>query len=224
MTKRFVQELEHLRDLLLEMGSVVEEQIEGVVDAMMRGDKELAEELVEKDSEIDDLEIRIDQLCEEIIALSQPVAADLRLIVAGFKMSNDLERMGDQAKNVAIETIHMDPPIEKPLLKKMRLDVMSEFAKDMMSDALDSFVHGDAPQAKSVCEMDDEVDNINLYLIRKLSEDNGFNLSYSQRIGVVLIAQNIERIGDLATNIAEDVIFLVKAKVIKHGFEQYNQD
>lgn len=222
MTKRFVRELERLRDLLLEMGSLVEEQTHGVIQALFDGDKKLAEQLIAKDDKIDELEITVDQVCEEIIALSQPVASDLRLIVAGFKMGNDLERMGDQTKNVARQIVRMEP-VESSVLKNMRLDVMTSFVKNMVHDALDSFVHGDAPQAKSVCEMDDEVDNINHYLIEKLGEKNGFALSYQQRVNLLIIAQNLERIGDLATNIAEDVIFLVKAKVIKHGYEEYRE-
>ncbi|MCF7803476.1 MAG: phosphate signaling complex protein PhoU [Candidatus Marinimicrobia bacterium] len=222
MTKRFVRELERLRDLLLEMGSLVEDQINGMIKALMTRDKDLARELIEKDKEIDDLEIKIDQLCEEIIALSQPVASDLRLIVAGFKMSNDLERMGDQAKNIGIQVVHMKP-VDESTLKKMRLDVMTSFVEDMVTDALDAFVHGDAPQAKSVCDMDDEVDNINLYLMKKFGDEDGFGLSDAQRVNLLIIVQNLERIGDLATNIAEDVIFLVKAKVIKHGYEEFDE-
>ncbi len=219
MTRRFLRELDRLRNLLLEMGSLVEEQIEGAIRSLFEGNKTLADEIRHHDKKIDELEIKVDQLCEEIIALSQPVASDLRLIVTGFKMSNDLERMGDQSKNIAVQVRHMDL-IDDDRLKKMRLDVMSNFVRDMLRDALDSFVNGDAVQAKSVCDLDDEVDQINLYLIKKLSEEKGFNLTAGQRVNVLIIAQNLERIADLATNIAEDVIFLVKAKMIKHGYEQ----
>ncbi|HKJ67376.1 MAG TPA: phosphate signaling complex protein PhoU [bacterium] len=222
MTKRFIKELDRLREMLLEMGSLVEEQTRDAISALFAYDVDKAEALIRKDEKIDSLEITVDQICEEIIALSQPVAADLRLIVAGFKMANDLERMGDQAKNIAIQVVHMDP-VDGPVLKQMRIDVMSEFVKDMVSDSLDSFVHGDAPQAKSVCDMDDEVDDINRFLIEKFSESNGFSLTYSQRVNLLIIAQNLERIADLATNIAEDVIFLVKAKVIKHGHEKFTE-
>lgn len=222
MTKRFIKELDRLREMLLEMGSLVEEQTKEAIDTVFAYDVEKAEVLIRNDEKIDSLEITVDQICEEIIALSQPVASDLRLIVAGFKMANDLERMGDQAKNIAIQVVHMDP-VEASTLKQMRIDVMSDFVKGMVSDALDSFVHGDAPQAKSVCDMDDEVDDINRFLIKKFSESNGFGLTYSQRVNLLIIAQNLERIADLATNIAEDVIFLVKAKVIKHGHEKFTE-
>ncbi len=222
MTKRFVKELDRLREMLLEMGSLVEEQTNDAIEAVFTQDVEKAEELIRKDKKIDSLEITVDQICEEIIALSQPVAADLRLIVAGFKMANDLERMGDQAKNIAVQVVHMDP-VDASVLKQMRIDIMSGFVKDMVSDSLDSFVHGDAPQAKSVCDMDDEVDDINLFLIEKFSESDGFKLTYAQRVNLLIIAQNLERIADLATNIAEDVIFLVKAKVIKHGHEEFTE-
>jgi len=220
MAKRFIEKLDELRDLLLEMGSLVEEQTNEAINALFAQDVGQAKEIVKKDQKIDTLEIKVDQICEEIIALSQPVASDLRLIVAGFKMANDLERMGDQAKNIAIQVIHMDP-VGTDILKQMRLDVMSDFVKNMVSDSLDSFLHGDAAQAKSVCDLDDEVDDINRYLINAFSESNGYNLNFGQRVNLLIVAQNLERIGDLATNIAEDVIFLVKAKVIKHGHESY---
>jgi len=223
MTRRFVQELERLRDLILEMGSLVEEQTNDAIRALFEGNKSLAEKVQKHDKEIDQLEIKVDRLCEEIIALSQPVASDLRLIVAAFKMSNDLERMGDQSKNIAVQVKHMEL-VDEARLKMMRLDAMTNFVRDMLRDALDSFVYGDAPKAKSVCDLDDEVDQINLYLINKLSEEDGFHLNAGQRINVLIIAQNLERIADLATNIAEDVIFLVKAKVIKHGYEEFQTE
>lgn len=222
MSRRFIRELEKLRDLLLQMGSLVEQQTNDSVRALFDHDKDLAQELIGRDEKIDSLEITVDQVCEEIIALSQPVATDLRLIVAGFKMANDLERMGDQAKNIARQVVDMTP-VDVATLKQMRFDVMADFVREMVSDSLDAFVHGDAPQAKSVCDMDDEVDDINRYLIQTFSESDGFQLSHAQRINLLIIAQNLERIADLATNIAEDVIFLVKAKVIKHGHEKFSE-
>jgi len=222
MTKRFLKELDRLRDLLLQMGSLVEQQTNETIQALFNHDIDLANALIQRDEQIDSLEITVDQVCEEIIALSQPVAADLRLIVAGFKMANDLERMGDQAKNIAVQVVHMHP-VDLADLKKMRFDVMADFVREMVSDSLDAFVHGDAPQAKSVCDMDDEVDDINRFLIQTFSESDGFHLSHAQRINLLIIAQNLERIADLATNIAEDVIFLVKAKVIKHGHEKFSE-
>lgn len=222
MTRRFIKELDRLRDLLLQMGSLVEQQTNESVRALFEYDLELAKNLIKQDEQIDSLEITVDQVCEEIIALSQPVATDLRLIVAGFKMANDLERMGDQAKNIAVQVVHMEP-VELNNLKRMRFDVMADFVREMVSDSLDAFVHSDAPQAKSVCDMDDEVDDINRFLIQTFSESDGFNLSHAQRINLLIIAQNLERIADLATNIAEDVIFLVQAKVIKHGHEKFNE-
>lgn len=222
MTKRFIRELDKLRDLLLQMGSLVEQQTNDSVRALFEHDTDLARDLIGRDDQIDSLEITVDQVCEEIIALSQPVATDLRLIVAGFKMANDLERMGDQAKNIARQVVDMTP-VDFSTLKQMRFDVMADFVREMVSDSLDAFVHGDAPQAKSVCDMDDEVDDINRYLIQTFSESDGFQLSHARRINLLIIAQNLERIADLATNIAEDVIFLVKAKVIKHGHEKFSE-
>jgi len=222
MTKRFIRELDKLRDLLLQMGSLVEKQTNDSVRALFEHDTDLARDLIDRDDQIDSLEITVDQVCEEIIALSQPVATDLRLIVAGFKMANDLERMGDQAKNIARQVVDMTP-VGFSTLKQMRFDVMADFVREMVSDSLDAFVHDDAPQAKSVCDMDDEVDDINRYLIQTFSESDGFQLSHAQRINLLIIAQNLERIADLATNIAEDVIFLVKAKVIKHGHEKFSE-
>ncbi|HKJ67944.1 MAG TPA: phosphate signaling complex protein PhoU [bacterium] len=220
MTRRFVLELDKLKELLGEMSRLVEGQIEDVITALFRHDQDLARNVIEYDSKVDEYEITVDRTCEEIMALSQPVASDLRLLVSGLKMSTDLERMGDQASNIAKQLLNQDP-IEPSILKSFRIDVMTDFVTDMVTEALDAFTHGDAAQAKAVCDSDDEVDEINLYAIQKLSTKDAFGLNPSQRVQMLLISQNLERIGDLATNIAEDVIFLVQARIIKHNYQTF---
>jgi len=220
MTRRFVLELDRLKDLLSEMSRSVQRQIDDVSEALFSSDRDRAQQVVDSDGKIDQFEIIIDRTCEGIIALSQPVASDLRLLVSGLKMSTDLERMGDQAANIAREIIAADA-FDTSLLKRLQLDVMTDRVRAMVSDAFASFIHGDAPRAKSICDRDDAVDEINLSVIRTLSEENGLGLEYPQRVHLLIITQNIERIGDLATNIAEEVIFLVRARTIKHHYQEF---
>lgn len=220
MTRRFILELDRLKNLLEEMSGLVQERFEDVTAALFDGARERAQKVMDMDSEIDKYEITIDRTCEGIIALSQPVASDLRLIVSGLKMSTDLERMGDQAANIAGEII-ASAPLDASLLKKLRLDVMADIVKEMVINAFSSFLNGDGPQAKQVCDRDDAVDDINLSIIQTLSDKNQSDLNHSQRVHLLIITQNLERIGDLATNIAEEVIFLVHAKIIKHHYQEF---
>lgn len=220
MAERFIQELDELRDLILEMGDTVESQINQAIDSLFTTDTGLAKTVVENDTDVNNFEIKVDEKCERIIALSQPVASDLRLLIASFKMSTDLERIADQAKNIAGQVLNLTP-VAVSILQKLQLDVMTEFVLLMVKEALDAFVYNDAAQAKSVCIMDDEVDAMNTAMMHKLCETRCFDLSPRQRIQLVTISKSLERIGDLSTNIAEDVIFLVKAKVIKHHHEEF---
>lgn len=220
MIRRFVLELDRLKDQLGKMSQLVQRQIDDVSEALFSGDRNLAQNVVDSDGEIDQFEIAIDRTCQEIIALSQPVASDLRLLVSGLKMSTDLERMGDQAANIAREIITAEP-LPQSVLEELQLDTMANRVREMVSDAFASFIQSNASQAKSVCDRDDAVDEINLSVIRILSEDNGLRLEYPQRVHLLIITQNIERIGDLATNIAEEVIFLVHARTIKHHYQEF---
>lgn len=219
MERHFDEELQNLREQLLRMASLVEEAIAKAIQSLVDRDGELAQEVIDHDEEIDALEMAIDDLCLRLFALRQPMASDLRFITGAIKINNDLERVGDHAVNIAQRALQLvqEPPLQ-PLVDIPR---MAQLAQSMVKDSLDAFVDGDAAKARSVCPRDDEVDQLEDHLIRVL-------LTYmmsdprtiSRALDLIIIAKNLERIADLSTNIAEDVIFIVQAKSIKHHAEE----
>jgi phosphate transport system protein len=214
-TRHFHQELAELKSSLLEMSNLAETQVERSVAAMLAGDLARAHEIIERDSEIDELEIRLDKAAHELLALHQPMAGDLRFLTMVMKISNDLERVGDHAVNIAQTVQHLaDTP---PFGRAPELAEMARLATEMLSEALDSFMRSDPAQARRVCKADDRVDHLYNSLFRILLTHM---MEDPRRIGpamsLLLISKNLERIADLATNIAEDVVFMVEGVVIKH--------
>jgi phosphate transport system protein len=214
-SRPFHQELAELRSLLLEMSGLAERQVEKAVGAMLSGDLALAHEVVANDPAIDDLELRLDKASHEILALHQPLASDLRFVTMAMKISNDLERVGDHAESIARTVPHM---AGLPYFRQMPEVVeMARLASGMLSEALDAFMRSDPQQARRVCDSDDQVDRLYNSLFRILLTHM---MEDPRRIGsamsILLISKNLERIADLATNIAEDVVFLVEGIVIKH--------
>jgi phosphate transport system protein len=216
-------ELSELKQSLIEMAGLVEASIRKSIRSLTERDHRLAREVIEEDHAIDRLEVEIENHAVTILARHQPVAVDLRVIVAVIKMNSDLERMGDHAVNIAERTEQLiDLPLLKPLIDIPR---MATIAQDMVKKSLDAFVRSDARLAKSVCERDDEVDNLELQVNRELltyAIEDPKNLS--RALDLSMIAKNLERIADLSTNICEDVIFMVEAKVIKHRFRESQQE
>jgi len=219
MERHFDQELEELKSQLLLMGGRTEAIIQKSVAALKRRDASLAKAVVDDDHAIDRLEIDIEERCVGLLALRQPMAVDLRFITAALKISNDLERMGDHAVNIATCAVRLAevPPL-KPLVDIPR---MADMAASMLRDALDAFVRRDAVTARRLCRRDDEVDNLNRQLFREL-------LSYmmedpttiTRAMDLILVARNLERVADLATNIAEEVVFIAEARIIKHHADE----
>jgi phosphate transport system protein len=215
MDTHFQKELEELKENLLKMATLVEEAIRDVVQSLVKRDSELAKKTFEGEDRINRLEIAIEDMCLKLLALRQPMAADLRFITAAMKIITDLERMGDQAINIAERAISLN---QEPQLKPY-IDIprMAEIAKSMVKDVLDAFVNRDSKLARSVCERDDLVDGLNDQVFREL-------LTYmisdpttiTRAAHLMIICRCLERIADHATNIAEDVIFMVDALVIKH--------
>jgi phosphate transport system protein len=211
----FEDELKTLKQRLLNMGALVEERVHRSVMALMERRPELAEEVVAGDREINDLQIEIDDRALKLLALQAPMATDLRLITSAMKINADLERIGDQAVNIAENAIKLlrYPPI-KPLIDIPR---MAEAAQAMTRDALDSFVKKDATMARGVLKRDDEVDALKDAVFRVLltymMADPG---TIERALGLILVSRNLERIADHATNVAEDVIFLVEGKDVRH--------
>jgi phosphate transport system protein len=211
----FHKELEELKENLLTMAAMVEEAIRDSVQSLVRRDSNLAQKTFEFEDRINKTEIAIDDMCLKLLALRQPMAADLRFITSAMKIITDLERMGDQAVNIAERAISLN---QEPQLKPY-IDIprMAEITQSMVKDVLDGFVNRDSKLARSVCERDDLVDGLNEQVFREL-------LTYmiadpkaiTRAVHLMIVSRCLERIADHATNIAEDVIFMVDALVIKH--------
>jgi phosphate transport system protein len=219
----FQKELEALKENLLKMAAIVEEAIRNSVQSMVKRDSDLARKTFEVEDRINRMEIAIDEMCLKLLALRQPMAADLRFITSAMKIITDLERMGDQAVNISERAISLN---EEPQIKPY-IDIprMAEIAQSMVKDVLDAFVNRDPKLARSVCARDDVVDGLNDQVVREL-------LTYmvsdpktiTRSVHLMIVARCLERIADHATNIAEDVIFMVDALVIKHHADEKKEN
>lgn len=213
IVKSFDEQLKRLTDLVSRMGGMAEDQLVDAIEALAKRDNGRAEKVIESDLAIDALETEIDETALALIALRQPMAADLRHVVVAMKIAPDLERIGDYSKNVAKRTIAINKiaPV-KPLFIIPR---MGRMVRAMIADVLDAFLQGDAVKARDVWARDKEVDDIYDSLFRELltymMEDNR-NISSCTHL--LFIAKNIERMGDLATNIAERVVFMVEGEAM----------
>lgn len=212
---QFQKELEALKEYLLRMATLVEETIHDAVQSLVKRDSDLANQIFNREKQINEMELVIDEMCLKLLALRQPMAVDLRFITSAMKIITDLERMGDQAVNIAERALSLN---QEPQLKPyIDLPRMAEIAQSMVKDVLDAFVNRDVQLARSVCERDDLVDGLNDQVVREL-------LTYmmsdpktiARAVHLMIVARCLERIADHATNIAEDVIFMVAALVIKH--------
>jgi phosphate transport system protein len=215
MTRHFEQELDQLRTMLIRMGSLVEEQIDYAVKAITEADESLAQFVIERDKKVDEFDNAIDQRCMSIFALSQPVAIDLRLLMAALKINNELERIGDIAANLGERVSALVP--YSHFVNSTPLRQMANAAREMVKHSIDSFVNNDPEQAKMVLTSDDTVDSFDreifTTMIAKMKESPE-NIAPASHL--MIVSRHIERLADHATNIAEDVIFLVNAKIIKH--------
>lgn len=215
----FEEELQALKHRLLNMGALVEERVHQAIQALIERRPEATDKVIAGDQDVNDLQIEIDDRCLKLLALQQPMATDLRLITAAMKINADLERIGDQAVNIAenASRILAHPPL-KPLLDLPR---MAEIAERMTRDSLDAFVRRDSELARRILASDDEVDQLKDQVFRVLLTYMMADPATIERaLGLILVSRNIERIADHATNIAEDVIFLVEAKDVRHHHEE----
>ncbi|MGE0119238.1 MAG: phosphate signaling complex protein PhoU [Dongiaceae bacterium] len=211
IVKSFDEELQKLRQTVAQMGGLVEAQLQAAVDALVKRDAEAAAKVVREDARIDDLEQQLGNMVIRLLALRQPMAVDLRQIVSALKISSDLERIGDYAANVAKRAIALSQvPAVKPVYAIPR---MARLVQQSIKDVLDAYVEQDAAKAVMVWQRDEEVDEMYTSLFRELltymMEDQR-NIGSS--IHLLFIAKNIERMGDHATNVAEDVHFLVHGR------------
>ena len=211
----FQRELEALKENLLKMATLVEEALRDAIQSLVKRDSDLAKKTMEKEDQINLMENTIDEMCLKLLALRQPMAVDLRFITSAMKIITDLERMGDQAVNICERALSLNQePQLKPYIDIPRMAVI---AQSMVKDVLDAFVNRDSKLARSVCERDDLVDGLNDQVFREL-------LTYmisdpktiTRAVHLMIVCRCLERIADHATNIAEDVIFMVDALVIKH--------
>jgi len=218
MERHFQKELESLKTSLIKMGSVVEENIALSIRSVTEKNRELAQKVIESDVRIDALEIEIDNAIVDLLALQQPVASDLRFILAALKINNDLERIGDHAVNIAqaAQVLCSIPDVE--LLNE--IPKMAEITRTMLKEAIDSFILLDPVKARAVLKTDDQIDNLNRTVIRTVIELLKSNTQTAEcGLELSLISRNMERVADLATNIAEEVIFHTQARVVKHHAE-----
>ena len=216
MERHFDLELEELKKTLLAMSGMVEEAISKAVSSLEKLSPELAREVISADQRIDQLEIEIDDKTFELIIRHQPLAGDLRLILMAGKIGTDLERIADLAVDIAQRTLEL---VGRPLIKPL-VDIpkLSALAQRMVRESIESFVNLDGELARSVCSKDDEADFLRDMIYKELTEIVNRDGSLSGRaIPLILVSRHLERICDHATNIAEDVVFLVEAKSIKHS-------
>jgi len=213
--RHFTEELAELKQRLLEMGELAEQRVQAAIRSLVERDRDLMAHVITGDEAINRLHLEIDDRCFKLLALRQPMAVDLRIIVAAFKITSDLERVGDLAVNVAeaAERYITHPPV-KPLIDLPR---MAKMAQWMLHEALQAFVTGDTEAAQLVLEEDDGLDALKTQIVRELlTYMLGDPRTIEPGIDLVLVARHLERIGDHATNIAEDVIFIVEARDIRH--------
>jgi phosphate transport system protein len=214
-TTHFQDELEQLKARLLEMGGLAEDRTRSAVRALVDRDHALVEKVLVSDAAINQLHIEIDDRCFKLLALHQPMAVDLRAIVAAVKINTDLERVGDLAINIAeaVARYLQHPPV-KELIDIPR---MAQIAQDMLRDALDAFVRRDMTLAEAVLDRDDELDTLKTLVFRELLDHMLHDkTTIEPSLDLILVSRHLERIGDHATNVAEDVIFMVSARDVRH--------
>ncbi len=209
-------ELEKIKKRILSLGAMVENRVRMAIKAIELRDADIAREIVKSDYEIDGIEVEIEEECLKILALHQPVAVDLRFLIAVIKINNDLERIGDEAVNIAQRLEHIAK--HEKLDLSFDFSLMAEKAASMLKQSLDALVHLDSDLAFKVCSLDDEVDSLDAGIYNLVTDSIPDNLGHLEYfISKLLISRYLERIADHATNIAEEVIYLVEGQIIRHG-------
>ena len=217
--RHFHDQLDELKKRLLAMSERAESLVDLAVEALLTRDADKASAVVSGDREVDDLEIEIESMAVELLALQQPMARDLRFIIASIKASSDLERVGDHAVNIA-QAAQRIIATKGSITPDAAIEEMARRARGMLGQAIDAFVRADGGLGRAVCLMDDEVDKLNQDLFRivvtHILEDPK---NISAAIELLLVGRNLERVADLSTNIGEDAVYLAEGKQIKHHME-----
>lgn len=220
MERHFEVQLEKLKTRLIKMCSLVDEQVEFALRSIEEENAELARLVIERDQKVDKYDLKIDKICQKLFALSQPVATDLRLILSSLTINNNLERIGDIAVNLAEAQLLIS---KKPqFYDRSKLKDMMLIVREMISDAIDSFIEQDPKLAEKVIRTDAQLDSLNKenhsYFIDVMKSNQD---AIENAVAYLVMSRQIERLGDHATNIAENVYFIVQAEVIKHNYEKY---
>lgn len=219
--RHFADDLQRLKDRLLEMGALAASRVESAMIGLTSRDQSLLADVIDGDQPVNAFHVEIDDRCFKLLALHQPMARDLRLIMAASKINSDLERVADLAVNIAeaAQRYIRHPPV-KPLVD---LPLMSELAQGMLHDALDAFVSGDVAVMRDILQRDDTLDELKDQVFREvLTYVIGDPHKVQPALDLVLISRHLERVGDHATNIAEDAIFLVEAKDVRHHASEWD--
>ncbi len=218
--RHFHEELELLKSRLVAMSGIAEESVRLAVQALLARDQDIARRVIDKDEDLDELELAIDDLAINLLALQQPMAKDLRFITSAMKIANDLERVGDHAVNIAECTLRLADDGQE-LQPTPELEDMARRARAMLRDALEAFTKADGSLGREVCKADDAVDALHnsvfRILLTHMMEDPR---KITAGMDLFLVSGNIERIADLATNVAEEVVFFVEGRTIKHHAEK----
>jgi len=216
--RHFHDELSHVKVRLLTMSGEAEAALGLAVEALLERDPAKADLVIQGDRVIDAMEMEIEEMSVNLLALQQPMARDLRMLTSALKISNDLERVGDNAVNIAQSAERLSQA--RPIAPEPEIVEMARLAREMLSDALEAFIRGDAAAAREICLRDDKVDllhnSVFRILLTHMMEDPH---TIGAGMELFLVSRNLERVADLATNIAEDVVFLVEGKSIKHHAE-----
>ena len=216
--RHFHDELSHVKVRLLTMSGEAEAALGLAVEALLERDSEKAQRVIAGDRVIDAMEVEIEEQSINLLALQQPMARDLRMLTSALKIANDLERVGDHAVNIAQSAERLNQT--RPIAPEPEIIDMARLAREMLSDALEAFIRGDAEAGREVCRRDDKVDALHRSVFRILlthmMEDPH---TIGSGMELFLVSRNLERVADLATNIGEDVVFLVEGRSIKHHSE-----
>ncbi|HPI37491.1 MAG TPA: phosphate signaling complex protein PhoU [Ignavibacteriaceae bacterium] len=220
MERHFLQQLEKLKTRLIKMCSLVDEQLELALKAVNEENPELALLVIERDNKVDKYDLKVDRICQRIVALNQPVAMDLRMIMSSLTINNNLERVGDIAANIAENFLLIK---KKPsFFERIKFASMAQITTGMLKNAIDAFINGDPKTAEKVIQSEELLDKLNVEnhkISIEIMKENKDNIEAA--VAFLVICRQLERIGDHATNIAEDVFFIVQAQNIRHNYEKF---
>lgn len=217
--RHFLDELAQLKQKLLDMSAIAERLVERSIKALLDHDREVAEEVISGDKQVNEFEVEIEKRAIRLLALQQPMARDLRFLVGAIKIASDLERVGDHAVNIAQSAVRL-VDYGGRLTPAPEIEDMARRSRLMLSQGIDAFIRGDGALGREVCKADDAVDALHDSVFRSLLThmmESARNITPS--LELLLVSRNLERVADLATNIGEDAVYLAEGRQIKHHFE-----